>query len=352
MNNNFIDRNSIEYKLKIAYGWKLKGRIETALNLYYQVLETEPKNVNALQSVGDLLIKQEKNSEAFVYYEKALKVNQDQVNLFPYYNSQGLAIIEVEKKSGLNTTYLPDLSNNHLPNNHQGKINLANQAQFLCHRSGWNFALDALTPLHNNQGIIFDGFIEKTFVWQCKTDNIRSNLMLTKMKQDGVFEQLATNIEKKIIPYQKPWVGFMHNPPCVPQWLHPESCQQLLLQRDVWQKSVENCVGLFTLSEYHAQWLREQTNKPVSALIYCTEIPEQQFNWERFVNNPQKKIIQVGWWLRKLYGIYQLPIPKSNLLNYQKIMLIPKFSAHSDVILKDILNQQIKFEDIKINDLD
>lgn len=345
-----IDHNSLEYKLKIAHAWKLKGRLETAVNLYQQILEIDPNNLIAHQSLGNLFIKQGKIQEALFHYDRALAIDSEQVNLSLYYGSQGLSFLEKEQKAGINTTYVPDLKNNHLPNNPQGKINLANQAQFIFHRSGWNFALDAIAPLHNNQGILFDGFIEKTFVWQCQTDDVRSNLMLAKIKQDGVFELLATNIEKGIIPYQKSWVGFMHNPPNVPEWLHPESTQQLLLSRDVWQKSLENCIGLFTLSEYHAQWLREQTQKPVSSLIAPTEIPEQQFSWEKFINNPQKKIIQIGWWLRKLYGIYQLPIPKNNPLNFQKIMLIPKFSINSNHVLDNNMKKQIEVEGIEIQE--
>ena len=341
-----VDHNSVEYKLKIAHAWKRKGRIERAIAFYQEVLQLEPNNLLAHQYIGNLLIKQDQKDAALDYYEKALAIDFDRVDLSTYYELLGLSSVRKEKEAAINTTYLPSLGNNHLPNNPLGKINLANQAQFKCHRSGWNFALDALAPLHNEQGILFDGFLEKTFRWQCLTDDVRSSLVLAKMQQDGVYEDLATSLEKKIIPYQTPWVGFLHNPQRIPNWLSSGNSPQELFIRDVWQQSLENCVGLFALSEYHARWLREQTNKPVSALIFATEIPERQFDFNRFIANPQKKIIQVGWWLRRLFSIFQLPISQNNALGYQKIMLVPQFSLHSEIFLDGLIEQQLEQEGV------
>ena len=49
-----------------------------------------------------------------------------------------------------------------------GKINLNQQPIFSNHRSGWEYAVDALTPLHNPKGVFFDGFLERCFSWEYK----------------------------------------------------------------------------------------------------------------------------------------------------------------------------------------
>ena len=105
--------------------------------------------------------------------------------------------------------------------------------------------------------------------------------------------------------------------------LQIRSCS--IFKKTIWRESLERCVGLFCLSDYLAHWLRKQTGKTVSSLIHPTEIPKQQFDFDKFKENENKKIIQIGWWLRKLSAIYRLPISKSNRLGYEKIRLLPRF---------------------------
>ncbi|MEM9213366.1 MAG: hypothetical protein AAGD25_03380 [Cyanobacteria bacterium P01_F01_bin.150] len=185
--------------------------------------------------------------------------------------------------------------------NLEKKINLGAQHTFSSHRSGWGYALDALKPLHNPEGLLFDGFLEMSFMWK-------------EYKPDQVEP-----------PYRQPWVGFLHNPPIIPQWFfYPETVKPVIEQPE-FQDSLYNCVGIFCLSQYLADWLQPQINKPVSSLIYPTEIPDVQFDFDRFVANGQKKIVQLGWFLRKLNAIYQLPIAKGNPIGYEKVKLNPNF---------------------------
>ena len=181
------------------------------------------------------------------------------------------------------------------------KICIAAQQKFTSHRCGWNYAIQALAPLHHPRGVLFDGFIESSFLWQSESNRAAAYCP----------------------PYRQPWVGFLHYPPNMPAWFLYHDSPQRLFQRDDWQASFEHCSGLFCLSDYQAQWLRELTGKPVSALVHPTEIPAVQFDFEKFVANPQKKIVQLGWWLRKLNAIYQLPIAVGNPLGYQKVRLMP-----------------------------
>lgn len=205
------------------------------------------------------------------------------------------------------------------------KINLSHQKLFASHRCGWGYAIQALQPLHSDRGVLFNGCLESSFLWKDYQPN-----------------QLR-------VPYLQPWVGVLHNPPAMPSWFCYQDSPQSLFSQSSWMKSLEHCIGLFCLSEYHAHWVREQTKKPVSSLIHPTEIPDLQFDFDRFMANPNKKIIQLGWWLRKLASIYQLPIPQSNRLNYQKIKLNPASMLDSENQLQKLVNKQIEVEQISLN---
>ena len=216
------------------------------------------------------------------------------------------------------------------------------QMTFKCHRSGWNFALNALRPLHNSRGILFDGFIESNFAWRHRQEGVRSPEVLEKMKRENTFDRLATSEEKGITPYTTPWVGFVHNPQDMPAWLHYQESPQSIFAKDIWKRSLPYCIGLFALSEHTAKWLREQTGKTVSSLIHPTEIPELQFDFKRFRSNPRKKIVQIGWWLRRLNAIYELPIARGNPLKYEKIRLVPIFVAHANEYLRGLMKKEIE----------
>lgn len=153
------------------------------------------------------------------------------------------------------------------------------------HRSGWAYALEALEPLCTPQGILLDTFIEANFGWN-----------LQKAQEEG------------IVPYCEPWVGFVHNPPGIPEWHEYYSAPQVMFATSTWRESVPSCRGLLTLSQTMACWLRQRTGLPVVALLHPTEIPEVRFDWLRYTQNPQPKVIQVGWWLRRFRSVYELPV--------------------------------------------
>ncbi|MFV0442078.1 MAG: glycosyltransferase family 1 protein [Planctomycetaceae bacterium] len=163
----------------------------------------------------------------------------------------------------------------------------------LNHRSGWAFALQALAPLHNPHGVLFDSFVERTFSWVERGERKRGR-----------------------IPYREPWLGIFHNPPGVPRWHDYHSAPQAILARDSFRESLPHCVGLFTLSEYLRRWIAPRVPVPVSTLTHPTEIPEVQFSAGAFLRNQQPAVIQIGWWLRRFRSIFQLRAER-----YRKVML-------------------------------
>ena len=199
--------------------------------------------------------------------------------------------------------------------NPEGKIRLTEQPTFSTHRSGWAYAVGALAPIHNSSGVDFYGFLENEFYWQ--KDNTP-------------------------LPLAKPWVGFLHNPQNYPWWFGPKGLPEVILNSWEFQDSLNACKGIFTLTEYHAQFLREFVNVPVNSLIHPSEIPEKQFSFEAFMKNAQKRILNVGYWLRKVNSIYYLPIDNSI---YTKTKLLPyEEGSQPHKFVHELRQKELTFE--------
>ena len=171
------------------------------------------------------------------------------------------------------------------------KINLENQIgnHYGKHRSGWSYAIAGLADLHNPHGILLDSFIERTFGWN----------------PDG------------ITSHKSPWIGFIHVPPNPPPWFHPSISNGFIFSLPQWKESMGQCKGLFTLTNYHKKYLEKYLPIPINNLLHPTEIPELHWSWQKFISNKEKKVIQVGYWLRKLYSIHLL-----QARNFKKIFII------------------------------
>lgn len=156
-------------------------------------------------------------------------------------------------------------------------------------------AIDALRPEHSEAGIPFDGFLDKTF----------SQEMNPRYRQD--------------LPLTGPWTGFFHNPHSIPAWFPDGPKIERMLAGEKFQQSLQHCLGLFTLSEDLARFLRDRTGVAVSALVHPTEIPPARFDFASFLANDDKKVISVGWWLRRTMSIQYLPLDKTS--PYRKVRL-------------------------------
>ncbi|MFN0012236.1 MAG: hypothetical protein ACKVS8_11405 [Phycisphaerales bacterium] len=161
------------------------------------------------------------------------------------------------------------------------RINLKNQAaeHYGNHRSGWAFAVHSLLPAHDERATYLDTFVERTFVW------------------DPPSAQAI----------REPWLGFVHVPPNVPRWFMAHQSNEAMFATPAWQESLPHCRGLFTLSEYHRANLAPKVPVPVESLLHPTEDAALKWSPDAFARNPHKCVIQVGWWLRVLHGIFELP---------------------------------------------
>jgi hypothetical protein len=184
----------------------------------------------------------------------------------------------------------------------RGVISIGRQTSFSYHRSGWAYAIEALREEHDDNGVFFDGFLDRTF----------------NRLQNPAFE--------RDLPLRRPWTGFFHNPFGFPDWFREGPMIASMIQSRQFRESLEYCVGLLTVSGELARNLRAEVDVPVSALIHPTEIPETLFDFEAFLSNPEKKIISIGWWLRRTLSIYYLPLDRTSPYRKARLKLGDPFT--------------------------
>jgi hypothetical protein len=159
------------------------------------------------------------------------------------------------------------------------------------HRSGWRYAVSAISLLSRPGCLYLDTFIERTFGWASGRGSV----------------------------HLKEWIGISHVPPQLPHWLPFAQRRQAFEEfskTPSWQISIARCKGLFTLSETNAVRLRKLVDIPVCSLFHPTEIPSIQWSVAAFKANRHRTVVQIGWWLRNLHAFYAADFP-----GYQKVLL-------------------------------
>jgi len=168
------------------------------------------------------------------------------------------------------------------------------------HRSGWAYAVGGLMNISapsfsRSPTLLVDTYTDRTFHW-------------------GLSTMTALNA----LPYKTPWIGFIHH---TFDTTHSSyNCTQLF-KNPMFIESLKSCKGLISLTEYLAVHLRRalmnlpSTSPPLPPPVYVIPHPmefvSELFSMQNFLKNPNKKIIQIGAWLRNPFAIYALPIPTS-----------------------------------------
>lgn len=193
-------------------------------------------------------------------------------------------------------------------------IKLINDISWNSHRYGWGFVLDLLRPHTSDNGILLDGFIDSTFGFD-----------------------YDKSLREEIIPYKSDWIGFWHHPVNIAPWLNQNVSPYSILESSLFKKSVPNCKGIFTFSDYLTNYLKNYIEVPISTLYHPTNSPSCHFNFDSFTKN--KKIIQIGAWSRNLTSFYSF---KS--VNYKKYHLL---GANGSYYLK----KELDFFNMKISQI-
>ena len=178
-----------------------------------------------------------------------------------------------------------------LPDNPKGIFNMSfidQNDRSGAHRSGWKYVFDSIKHLNNsNAPLLLDLYIDRTFHWK---------------------REIYKSIN--IIPYKKPWIGFIHH---TFDTTFSKFNSVELLKCPEFIESLKVCKGIIVLSNY----LKKQFEKefsyinikvPIYVIYHPTEVNVPQFNLHEFFENSDKKLINIGGWLRNIFCFYQIKL--------------------------------------------
>ena len=197
--------------------------------------------------------------------------------------------------------------------------------------------------------------------------NIEDRLVILDPYADYTFYN-DKYIKEKKVPIKGNWATFIHHTPNN----FSENNVFNLLNNDNFVKSLTNHTIIFVLSEYLNKYVKNYLKSaydkepkvitvyhPIPLNLSLSTLPDYKldpkyillnsensnelvgWNYKRYIENNEKKIVNIGAWLRNPYTIYSL---KLNNINIQKCKLI---GPHMDIYDKPI---NLDYNDIVDND--
>lgn len=133
-------------------------------------------------------------------------------------------------------------------------------------------------------------------------------------------------LEKSNVNYNNNFISFIHNPPCIDNNI----LRDMNRDNKTVLKNKDNLKILVSFSEYHKKYIDIILDKNiiVNNLLYPIELSTSLFNFDKFLNNNNKKLYILGSWLQK-YNIFIK-------IKYEKVIVM-KFK--NDTYLN---NEQLK----------
>jgi len=286
--------STTETKIQDAYTKAIRLASDYGYSHFIDIKDTKLQDI-CVQIIIFTLINGKLNS----IYNYGMKEKLFNVVRNPLYMS--LEGITPEWKWVINDNTKKCYSAKKLYNNPYGlfNINFIDQVDYSgVHRSGWQYVYEHINYLHNNKcDLYLDLYLDRTFHW-----NKEVNKFLN------------------IIPYTKNWIGFVHH--TFETGFSDYNCYNMLDNPD-FVESLKVCKGLFVLScdlriKFQKEFFKRNINVPVFNLIHPTETKVTQWNYNQFINNKDKKLVNIGAWLRNIFSFYHLHLPNKYTFVYNK----------------------------------
>lgn len=151
------------------------------------------------------------------------------------------------------------------------------------HRSGWPYATASLKRYSDSSAsIVLDDYVERTFLFR--------------------------DYRRLRLAHTSPWIGICHHPADVPEWYDRRGWQSIN-RNPKWVASLPFLRLVVTLGEHLTRWVADTWEKPCITLRHPTAVPRLRWSPERFEQNSEKQLIQIGSWLRNTQAIYQVRVP-------------------------------------------
>ncbi len=153
--------------------------------------------------------------------------------------------------------------------------------------------------------------------------------------------------DKKFLCKDK-WCGVVHLTPNGPPYQENENLH-FLFENECFLQSMDNCIMLFSLSTYVTNYLHEkfaQVNRQVKIITLKHPVDQDgiiPFSMEKYNQNAQKQLIQIGQQYRKMSSIYRVKCPGHGKMWLTGTKVFNKLAAR--------LKTECAYLNIKINHL-
>lgn len=149
---------------------------------------------------------------------------------------------------------------------------------------------------------------------------------------------------------ENPWAGIVHCTPKTPDYLNHLNLN-VLFDKSVFKESLVQCRFLVTLSTYISNFVKCKLSElNMSIPVYTLKHPVETdaiplFSYEKYMNNNNKKLLQIGQQLRKVTSIYMI-----NSSNHEKMWLTGNKNFNSSD--NHLINQECEYRKINKRNLD
>lgn len=220
------------------------------------------------------------------------------------------------------------------------------------HRSGWNYVMRIMKDSFNKpDGVKFIDFAERVWGWNLPVSGGFKHVHYEGVDYEVSYDKLKTingthvvEIGSTLVEFDKntdmwkkssvtgsdlqvdesvpgvieeDFVTVFHNPPNMPEWFDYENSPNAIIKKPEFVQSLPHCRGIYVFSEYLKKWLLQNIpsydtyNFPIEVIPHPTEPVPRHYMWspQKFLQNNDKNIVQIGYWLRHIGGIYKVQVP-------------------------------------------